>query len=142
MMANADTALPALASREVFAARTLLLVAHPDDEVLGASVLLRHAQSLRLVHATDGSGGEPGFAVATEAALKLKETAGIHAEAISAAELLHGPITLAGRLTPILAFAVDDASRTSIEAALPARAAARGRDADAPPGLEKVTLTT
>ena len=32
-----------------------------------------------------------GLALAQEAALKLKETCGIHAEALSAAELMHGP---------------------------------------------------
>ena len=35
-------------------------------------------------------------ASAQEAALKLKETCGIHAEALSAAELMHGPLALAG----------------------------------------------
>ena len=34
------------------------------------------------------------FAVATEAALKLKETCAIHAEAYSSAEVLHGPAEL------------------------------------------------
>ena len=43
-----------------------------------------------------------GFAVAQEAALKLKETSGIHAEAMSSAELMHGPWTLAGDRFPIL----------------------------------------
>ena len=38
--------------------------------------------------------------MAQEAALKLKETSGIHAEALSAAELMHGPWTLAGRPFP------------------------------------------
>src|SRR5690606_14425894 len=35
------------------------------------------------------------MAVAVEAALKLKETAGLHAEAISAAEVMHGPRAIA-----------------------------------------------
>lgn len=37
----------------------------------------------------------PGMTVAAEAALKLKETCGMHAEAYSAAEVRHGPIALA-----------------------------------------------
>ena len=37
-----------------------------------------------------------GLAAAQEAALKLKETCGIHAEAFSAAEVQHGPMTLVG----------------------------------------------
>jgi glucosamine--fructose-6-phosphate aminotransferase (isomerizing) len=43
-----------------------------------------------------------GFAVAQEAALKLKETSGVHAEAMSAAELMHGPWTLLGDHFPVL----------------------------------------
>ncbi|MGO4706911.1 SIS domain-containing protein [Microvirga sp. 2MCAF38] len=49
-----------------------------------------------------------GFAVAQEAALKLKETSGIHAEAMSAAELMHGPWTLAGEHFPILVMSQRD----------------------------------
>ncbi|WP_112661629.1 SIS domain-containing protein [Microvirga flavescens] len=49
-----------------------------------------------------------GFAVAQEAALKLKETSGIHAEAMSAAELMHGPWTLAGENFPILVMSQRD----------------------------------
>jgi glutamine---fructose-6-phosphate transaminase (isomerizing) len=41
-------------------------------------------------------GRGPGYAAAQEAALKLKETCTIHAEAMSAAELKHGPLALAG----------------------------------------------
>jgi len=36
-----------------------------------------------------------GYAAAQEAALKFKETCGLHAEAVSAAELMHGPLALA-----------------------------------------------
>jgi glutamine---fructose-6-phosphate transaminase (isomerizing) len=39
-------------------------------------------------------GRGPGLAVAMEAALKFKETCGIQAEALSAAELRHGPMAL------------------------------------------------
>ncbi len=35
-----------------------------------------------------------GYAIAREIALKLKEVCGIHAEAFSSAEFLHGPVTL------------------------------------------------
>lgn len=51
-----------------------------------------------------------GLAVAQEAALKLKETCGLHAEAFSAAEVRHGPMTIVGRGFPILAFATSDQS--------------------------------
>ncbi|HEX3677636.1 MAG TPA: SIS domain-containing protein, partial [Sphingomicrobium sp.] len=43
------------------------------------------------------------LAIAQETALKLKETCGIHAEAISAAEILHGPIAIVGPGFPVLA---------------------------------------
>ena len=49
-----------------------------------------------------------GLALAQEAALKLKETCGIHAEALSAAELMHGPLTLAGPNFPVLVFSQHD----------------------------------
>jgi glutamine---fructose-6-phosphate transaminase (isomerizing) len=50
-------------------------------------------------------------AIAAEAALKLKETAAIHAEAFSAAEVLHGPAGVIGAGFPILAFAPADVAR-------------------------------
>jgi glucosamine--fructose-6-phosphate aminotransferase (isomerizing) len=47
-----------------------------------------------------------GQAIAMEAALKLKELCGIHAEAISGAELRHGPIALVDEGYPVLVFAL------------------------------------
>ena len=44
------------------------------------------------------------FAVALEAALKLKETTGILAEGYSAADLRHGPIAVVEEGVPVLAF--------------------------------------
>lgn len=55
-----------------------------------------------------------GFAVAQEAALKLKETCALHAEAYSAAEVRHGPMTIIGDGFPIVAFATSDASGDSV----------------------------
>jgi glucosamine--fructose-6-phosphate aminotransferase (isomerizing) len=49
-----------------------------------------------------------GLALAQEAALKLKETCGIHAEALSAAELMHGPMALTGPDFPVLVFSQHD----------------------------------
>jgi glucosamine--fructose-6-phosphate aminotransferase (isomerizing) len=57
-----------------------------------------------------------GFGVAQEAALKLKETCGLHAEALSAAEVRHGPMALVGPGFPVLAFVQDDESREGVEA--------------------------
>lgn len=61
-------------------------------------------------------GRGPGFAVAQEAALKFKETCGIHAEAFSAAEVRHGPMALVGDGFPVLAFSQDDESRAGVDA--------------------------
>jgi glucosamine--fructose-6-phosphate aminotransferase (isomerizing) len=55
-----------------------------------------------------------GLALAQEAALKLKETCGIHAEALSAAELMHGPLTLAGENFPVLVFSQHDEAYQSV----------------------------
>jgi glucosamine--fructose-6-phosphate aminotransferase (isomerizing) len=46
-----------------------------------------------------------GLAIAQEAALKLKETSGIQAEAFSSAEVQHGPMELIERDYPVLVFA-------------------------------------
>ena len=47
-----------------------------------------------------------GFAVALEAALKLKETSSLQAEAFSSAELRHGPMALVDEGYPVLLFAL------------------------------------
>ena len=56
-----------------------------------------------------------GFGVAQEAALKFKETCGLHAEAFSAAEVRHGPMALVGKDFPVLAFSQNDQSRTGVD---------------------------
>jgi glucosamine--fructose-6-phosphate aminotransferase (isomerizing) len=48
------------------------------------------------------------LAVAQEAALKLKETCALHAEAFSAAEVRHGPMAIVGEGFPVLALATVD----------------------------------
>jgi glutamine---fructose-6-phosphate transaminase (isomerizing) len=125
------------------------------------------------------------YPAALEAALKIKETAGVLAEGLSAADLRHGPLAAVDREVSVLALdgggppsadlrelaAVlrDRGARVAVcgaqagdELPLPAQlpealavvtatvraqqlalalAGARGRDADAPPGLSKVTAT-
>ncbi|MET0308074.1 MAG: SIS domain-containing protein [Sphingomonas sp.] len=49
-----------------------------------------------------------GFGIAQEAALKFKETCGLHAEAYSSAEVKHGPMALVGPGFPVLCFAQPD----------------------------------
>jgi glucosamine--fructose-6-phosphate aminotransferase (isomerizing) len=64
--------------------------------------LLASARSLYVV------GRGLGFGIVHEWALKLKETCGLHAEALSAAEVHHGPRAVIDRDFPILALALDD----------------------------------
>jgi glucosamine--fructose-6-phosphate aminotransferase (isomerizing) len=47
-------------------------------------------------------GRGPTLAIAREAALKLKETCALHAEAFSSAEFRHGPIALVASALPVL----------------------------------------
>lgn len=51
------------------------------------------------------------FGIAQEAALKLKETSGLHAEAYSAAEFAHGPKRLLAEGYPVLGFTSADAAQ-------------------------------
>jgi glutamine---fructose-6-phosphate transaminase (isomerizing) len=54
--------------------------------------------------------------IAQEAALKFKETSGIHAEAFSIAEVAHGPMALAKPGFPLLIFPPLDAARQGLDA--------------------------
>ena len=61
-------------------------------------------------------GRGPTLAIAREAALKLKETCNLHAEAFSGAEFQHGPITLVEPAYPVLLFAPADQAAAGIDA--------------------------
>jgi glucosamine--fructose-6-phosphate aminotransferase (isomerizing) len=60
-------------------------------------------------------GRGPGLGIAQEAALKFKETCGLHAEAFSAAEVRHGPLALVGADFPLLVFRQSDESAEGID---------------------------
>jgi glucosamine--fructose-6-phosphate aminotransferase (isomerizing) len=86
-----------------------------------------------------------GLGIAQEAALKLKETCGLHAEALSAAELRHGPMALVQPGFPVLIFAQNDETHGGV-AALAAELAERGAQimlagANAPKSLVLATET-
>jgi glutamine---fructose-6-phosphate transaminase (isomerizing) len=66
-----------------------------------------------------------GLSIAQEAALKAKEVCGLHAEAYSGAEVLHGPVALLDSGFPALILAQDDATRPGLET-LGGELAARG----------------
>jgi glucosamine--fructose-6-phosphate aminotransferase (isomerizing) len=107
-------------------AAVLQLVAHWSDDAALLAALDRLPDALDRASRQDWSAALPllseadnlfvvgrgiGFGVAQEAALKFKETAGLHAEAMSAAEILHGPWTLAGREFPVLVLSQNDETR-------------------------------
>ena len=54
-----------------------------------------------------------GYAVSKEIALKMKEVCGIHAEAFSSAEFLHGPVTLVESKLTIMDVCINDESYES-----------------------------
>jgi glucosamine--fructose-6-phosphate aminotransferase (isomerizing) len=66
-----------------------------------------------------------GLGIAQEAALKLKETCGLHAEAFSSAEVKHGPMALVRAGFPVLMFTQRDDTQSGIEE-LAAEFATRG----------------
>ncbi len=65
----------------------------------------------------DGSlfvlGRGPAMAIASEVALKFKETCGLHAEAYSSAEVMHGPVALVEEGFPVLALCARDLAEIS-----------------------------
>lgn len=72
-------------------------------------------------------GRGPTLAIAAEAALKLKETCLLHAEAFSGSEFLHGPVSLVTKGFPILMFMPSDdaaAALRNLEADLRRKGAA------------------
>lgn len=87
----------------------------------GALEILRPATNLYVI------GRGVGLGVAQEAALKCKETCGLHAEAFSSAEVRHGPQALLQGDFPALVFSQDDEARAGIEA-LATDLVARGVD--------------
>lgn len=72
-------------------------------------------------------GRGPALPIASEVALKFKETCAIHAEAYSSAEVLHGPLELLEERFPVIAFVADDAAAPATAAALARMRAAGGR---------------
>jgi glucosamine--fructose-6-phosphate aminotransferase (isomerizing) len=73
-----------------------------------------------MIEALDGHnalyvlGRGPGFAIANEAALKFKETCGIQGESYSAAEVMHGPVSIVTPGYPVLGLAARDAAEPSV----------------------------
>jgi glucosamine--fructose-6-phosphate aminotransferase (isomerizing) len=69
---------------------------------------LRDAQSLYVL------GRGLGLGIAGEAALKFKETCGLHAEAFSTAEMRHGPLAIVRTGFPVMVFSQNDEARSGM----------------------------
>ncbi|HKZ73173.1 MAG TPA: SIS domain-containing protein, partial [Steroidobacteraceae bacterium] len=126
LCAGAETSIAATKSFITSLAAITHLVAHwaRDGELLGA--LERAPEQLEAAWQLDWQEAarrlEParsayvigrglGLGIAQEAALKLKETCGLHAEGVSAAEVRHGPMALVQGGFPVLVFSQDDETR-------------------------------
>ncbi|MDE1939227.1 MAG: SIS domain-containing protein [Alphaproteobacteria bacterium] len=135
----ADAVIPLHAGPELSVAATKSFIAtnvaiahlvsawHEDDVLLKAlnelPELLAQAWQLdwnaavtRLQSARDlyVIGRGMGFGTAQEAALKFKETCALHAEAFSAAEVLHGPMALVKDGFPVFVMSQADETRDSV----------------------------
>jgi glutamine---fructose-6-phosphate transaminase (isomerizing) len=141
LAAACDIVLPMAAGREVSIAATKSFVASlaalirltawwAEDSALGSALgrlpgRLAEATALDWVAALDplatsdsmvAIGRGPTLAIAREAALKLKETCDLHAEAFSGAEFRHGPIALVSTRYPILMFTPTDQAAAGLQA--------------------------
>jgi glucosamine--fructose-6-phosphate aminotransferase (isomerizing) len=135
--AEALLALHAGEERSVAATKTMIaalvagasLIAHwSEDAELGAALddlpsQLDHdpsappealASALAAARSLYVLGRGATLAIAAEAALKLKETSAIHAEAFSSAEVLHGPVGVIEPGFPVVAFVPADEARAGV----------------------------
>ena len=103
----------------------------PHDSLKETALRLTHARSVYIL------GRGLSYAPALEAALKLKETCYVHAEAYSSAEFQHGPIAAVNPSDPVLLLALGDATRASN-----LEAAAKLRDAGAALSIISTTEVT
>ncbi len=115
------------------------------DYAAAEAVAARWPQARRLVVTGRGL----AYAAALETALKIKETARVHAEGLSSADLLHGPIAALDSRLPVIIvsggerFAADEAALAARLAAedvpYAVCGAAQGADLTLPPDASEVT---
>lgn len=123
MAAGSETSVAATKTFVTSLTALLRLVAAWDDDPALAAAVERLPPRLVEAAALDWTGALPALAaarsliaigrgptlaIAREAALKLKETCNLHAEAFSGAEVLHGPVALVANRYPVLMFMVAD----------------------------------
>ncbi len=78
-------------------------ILHHEDHIKQTATKLIHVRDMLFI------GRGTGYAIAYEAALKMKEISYIHAEAYPAGEMKHGPIALIDEDVPVIAIAPTDA---------------------------------
>jgi glutamine---fructose-6-phosphate transaminase (isomerizing) len=142
LRAGAELSIAATKSYLASLAAIVQLVASWSDDARLAAALAAAPQQLERAFELDWSaavarltpahnlyviGRGLGLGIAQEAALKFKETCGLHAEALSAAELRHGPMALVRAGFPVLVLTQDDESRAGV-AQLAGELAAHGAD--------------
>ncbi|MDP9137156.1 MAG: SIS domain-containing protein [Pseudomonadota bacterium] len=110
----ASAAIAARLAAEWSGDRTLQAAVEDLPQVLERSLQIRWPtaeQALAAASSLYVLGRGPSLPMAQEAALKLKETSGIHAEGYSPAEVMHGPLELSRPGFPVLVFSPGDRSR-------------------------------
>jgi glucosamine--fructose-6-phosphate aminotransferase (isomerizing) len=113
-----DPSLVTLADLDALPGQAAALAA---DSTAAQTLAARWHDARRLVVTGRGL----AYAAALETALKIKETARVHAEGLSSADLLHGPIAALDTMLPVLIVSGGDRFAAD-EAALAARLTAEG----------------
>lgn len=112
---------PSLVTTEDLAALPGAVASLVADPAPAEAVAGRWPQARRLIVTGRGL----AYAAALETALKIKETARVHAEGLSSADLLHGPIAALDAKLPVIVVSGGDRFAAD-EAALAARLATEG----------------
>lgn len=105
--AAALAAIVSSATGDAHSARALAIL----PEALAATAGIDMSEAQDLVAASQSlysCGRGTGLGIAMETALKCKETSGLHAEAFSTAEVMHGPLRLVERGFPVIGFVQED----------------------------------
>lgn len=154
--AGPERAIAATKSYVMTLVQAMRLLAAVEGDARLADGLSRLPEALETALAVDWSAGlEPlrtastpfvigrgaGLGTARELALKFKELCGLHAEAISAAEVMHGPKALIGPGDPVVAVAPDDGALPAMADAVAALAAQTSNILVAGPELPGAALT-
>ena len=77
-------------------------ILHHDEAIQALATRIQHARDMLFI------GRGTSYAIALEAALKMKEISYIHAEGYAAGEMKHGPIALIDESVPVIAIAPSD----------------------------------